>query len=253
MSEVQAYISPVLANFPFMETFGLRPYTDPREPAVFFGCYRGVDLHAIERHRGRAILLWAGRDIIKFRHNHHRLGTVIDVAFLPSIQEEVIRRRGRCFLAPYPLMKGQRLDPRKKGEAVYAYYQKNGSYGVSGRPLLSNWIKEWYPVKLPSKNKRVSWNLWYDGFSDSYYNVFAGLMLSNYARGATSIADLGLRGIPCVTNIGKFPNALNWKKIDDIQGHLKEQSKKVGTVDRELAEKTYEFLDKKYRWVNSLI
>jgi len=61
----QVYMSDAIRHFHegFRETWGLRPYDNPEEPALFVGMYSAKDLATANNHKGRALTLFSGADL----------------------------------------------------------------------------------------------------------------------------------------------------------------------------------------------
>jgi hypothetical protein len=61
----QVYMSECIKHFHdgFRDVWGLRPYDNPNEPALFVGMYNTQDLATANNHKGRALTLFSGADI----------------------------------------------------------------------------------------------------------------------------------------------------------------------------------------------
>ena len=248
MRITQCKVGSQVLHFDWKRTFEVTDYENKKKPCVFFGCYNKNDLRAILRHEGPGVIYWAGRDILRWQTaDLIGLNRFIHITTMKQIVDEVMKRGHECQLVPLHAFRGMKPNPLVKTNKIYAYYQRNGLYSIMGHNKVDKRIQECYNVVVPVV--RYDWEKWYDGICDSFYNAFVGLMLDDFARGGTTIKDMGLRGIKCITNVIDLPNCIHWKTPSDIYTAIEREKMKVGTSDPCLANKVFECLDWKFDWL----
>ena len=244
----QAYIGKQVKHFPWFETFGVVDYMDVYAPTVFFGCYTRTDFENALYHQGEGVMYWAGRDVLKWKKEQlQELKRYRHVTGLPMVAE-FLRKNGiePVMVKPH-MFSGLKVNPVKKQNKIYSYYQRNGVYSVNGNTEIDQYLQKRYTIQIPQD--RINWEDWYGGVCEGYYNCFVGLMLDDFGRGATTIKDLGLRGIRCVTNVIALPNTIPWKTKEDIYKAIQQEQEKVGTIDGKLAQEVWDCLDTEYEWL----
>lgn len=235
------------------EIYGLEPYTDPEAPSVFFGVYYNEDIHAIRNHRGSAIVRWCGRDALKWLGGSlisiDKGKPIRHVTPLPAVKIE-LEKRGLdfCQIIPLSYFPGREPDPKPAGKSIYCYYDFGS--GCSEIKPLNKEIEEKYNVIYPPRQKdRCTLMEWLGGAKENFYDVFAGLMLSDFAKGGASIVELGLMGVPCITNVLNLPNTIPWSGACDVMETLHQLEDRIGKKDVAMANAVYEKLDKKHKWL----
>lgn len=242
MRITQAYVSPSVADFPFLKCLGLEPYHDVEAPAVFYGCYTMLDLMKVMNHRGLKVIRWCGQDALDFRHwdlikNVHSVTPLRNVAVYVS---------GCITIAPENIEMS--INPTPKGNKIYAYAPASFPE-YHGSDIIKHLAVDHEIIVGDGTYSRADW---YGGIGDQYYNdSFIGLMLSPFAGGAGSVVDMGLRGRKCVTNVMWMPNAIPWETVDDIRKAIERESLTIGETDTELAQRVFDAIDKDYLWLNT--
>lgn len=243
MRITQAYVSPSVADFPFLRCLNLEPYHDVEAPAVFYGCYTMLDLIKVMNHIGFKVIRWCGQDAFDFWHwdlikdAHH----VSPLDLIPEV-----------IPVPCHLIKPENVDmvvnPTPKGSKIYAYMPSSFPE-YHGSDIIKQLAVDHEIIVGDGTYSRADW---YGGIGDRYYdNAFIGLMLSPFAGGAGSVVDMGLRGRKCVTNVMDMPNSIPWNSIDDIRKAIERESLTIGETDTELAQRVFDAIDKEYLWLNT--
>ena len=242
----QAYISPSVADFPFLRCLNLEPYHDVEAPAVFYGVYTDNDLMKILNHQGFKVIRWCGHDAFNFRHwgmlwgCHH-------VTPLWKVYQLVNEMGGYC-----ELIKPENLDmvmnPTPKESKIYAYVPASFPE-YHGIDIIKQLGLE---HKIVIGDGRASRAKWYGGLCDPYYdNTFIGLMLSPFAGGGQSVVDMGLRGKKCITNVIILPNTIPWENMEDIRRAINQEMQTIGQTDTEMAQRVFQAIDKDYGWLDT--
>jgi hypothetical protein len=257
----QGYISDTISSFDFLHHIGVGPYISQTEPVVVYGCYTPKDLKFIKSHKSKVVLRWCGADILRFGSPKYFKDIDIIHTTALRIGYDKLIQNGINVIKTLP--EGRREDrltgidmnkinPTPLGAKIYLY---NHSPKIKPtkhiRILMEELKKKKIPYSFVYSDKFYSMNEWYSGVCDQFYNEsFIGLMLSEFAKGCTSVIDLGLRGRKCVSNIIDLPNVINWKNADDICESILNEVINIGKPNKELAEQVYNSLDRKYEWLN---
>jgi hypothetical protein len=177
----QAYISDSVANFPWLEKLGLRPYDNPDQPAIFFGMYRPMDAGTLYVHRSLAVVRWCGVDslnITKPQLFTHPL--VYNISPLPQVVDKLYSFGIAC--KQIGLEKIYSLSsPKPYGDKIYAYAPPNtGDY--YGQSIIDELITRGYDIIIGDGT--ILREEWDGGRADEIYDqCYVGLVLSSYVGG----------------------------------------------------------------------
>ena len=236
MSASQARASCGVKNFNFPERFGFEPYSDPDAPAVFYGVYNAEDLQAVMSHRGPAVVRWCGIDAKN--HDPETLAAippnVRHIANNDLLRAELAKRG----IMAAPLKWGSSpVEPRPQrlGNKLYYYaLKKHPKYGFEAYEQ----IMHDYPINLITE-LLADIDAWKAGLADHYYSeTCLGLALSDFVGGAGGVKEMGIRGIPVITNITDLPNCIPWKTAADIERIMEERMQDAGKDTTALAQET---------------
>lgn len=237
----QAHISKSIADFPFLEIYKLDDYNNNTEPAVFFGMYRYEDWSIFSSHSGQKVIFWAGQDALNFKYS---LEGVRSVTAHPKVYELIKSKGFNCELVK-PSSFLNSISPQVMGENIYAYCPSLMPI-YHGIEIIQELQNE-YPIIIGDGS--YSQTEWRNEVASQFYSqCYMGLCLSPFAGGGTSIIEMGLRGMPVVTNVFELPNCYGWKTIADIRGHIERFKKSVDAVS--LARKVFAELDREFKWLN---
>jgi len=230
----QGYVSKPMLKFGFLQQYGLRKCTNSREPVVVFGCYKAPDLRFIQAHRGTIILYWCGNDSWKADLNRVNRPNIIHVTNIPAIQRYLQDKGLTIHLVRMAVR--EKPKPMIRGKKVYAYLHR-GKPEYHGSKVVKQ--LNGYPILIGDHS--IPAREWYAGKADEFYGQsFVGLFLSAYAGGGTSIVEMGVRGIRCVTNVLSMPHTIPWTDVQSVQNAINEQAQYIGKKDTELAWAVYE-------------
>lgn len=235
----QCYISKSIDDFPFRGAYGLSDYIDSSEPCIFFGCYRREDIEAIYNHKSLAVVVWCGQDAISFT-SWYMLDSpnIFSVSFMPKVYE-FLKTKTRVQAVKYPDFK-EGIKPIIKGDSVYAYCPKS-AMEYHRHDLIQQLSKRYDVIIGDGSHSQVEWR---SGLCNEYYNkCFIGVALSEFAGGGSTIVELGLRGIKCITNVLNIPNAIKWKGVGDIVFAIEQEKNNIGSTDNQLAYLVQQSLD----------
>lgn len=245
----QCYISKSVHDFPFKETYKLIDYTDQDQPCVFFGCYNPEDLETIRTHRGLAVIWWCGQDALTFKD-----WISLD---LPNIFHITERKNVKtymdwccvgCTLTAITDL-GVKGEPMERGDKIFAYAPKS-SPQYHGIKIIEELKGLGYDILIGDGS--VIQSEWRAGVLDDYYSqCYIGLVLSPFAGGGASIIEMGLRGIPCITNVMELPNTIKFRDTVDCKYLIDQNRHLIGTKGIALSEMVKESIDYNHNFLNT--
>lgn len=254
MRITQAYVSTGLKFFEkaFREKYGLKEYSNPSEPCIFFGMYGMKDWAKLSSHTGLCIVVWGGSDIAHilqlndlYLQTRFLRGNVHHIAIGKYIEEDLSVWKIPYFSVPVCPF-DHKLNIRSKGPGVYTYLPESNmsKYGL------------FYINEIMEKDKSFSpfignGLLSRDHVSRLYDSCYIGLRLTAHDGLPNTVIELGLRGIPCVYN-GGLPGSLAWETSDDIISHIENHKQYIGKCWPELALEMEAFINRdREKWLNT--
>lgn len=250
MRITQGYVSKSVMSFPFHEIYALDDYNNQTIPSVFFGMYRFEDYKLLEFHSmfQHAITFWTGQDVLQWSDDHlrfiHELSNTKTAH--PKVQEYLKSKGRHCELVK-PSTFLNSVQPQKLGPRIYAYCP-NSAPDYHGKKVLDELRCAGYEIIIGDGT--IPQHLWKHSASGFYNDIFIGLCLSEFAGGGTSIIEMGLRGIPVVTNVFKLPNCLPWRDAQDIANTIEQNKTYIGLTKKRLAQDVWDELDHEHKWLD---
>jgi hypothetical protein len=242
MRILQGYVSKSIADFPFHQIYGLDDYSNNTQPVVFFGMYRPEDFYLYQQHNGYKSILWTGQDALNFTRwdqVHNNFTAHIKVY-------ELIRQRCDCTLIQ-PSSFLNTVSPQQLGKKIYAYCP-NSAPEYHGKHIIDELRRGGYEIVIG--DGQWTQNEWGNGQANNAYDdICIGLCLSDFAGGGTSIIEMGLRGVPVVTNVFRLANCRPWLDVLDVVAEIETQLALSGTTDAVLAQAVWEGLDHEFKWL----
>ena len=237
MQITQGHKSASLGDFKFMELFSLSTYTDSTKPLVMYGCYNEYDYNIVRNHKAQLVIIWLGLDSKCIIDSHiFKASNIVNVSEKRQIQTILDTHGIGCMLIK-PLAFTSIGSPVTLGNKVYSYVHKNDPeyYGSKIIEQINT------PYEILIADYTIKQSEWYGGVCESYYSqAFVGLALSSFCGGGTSILELGLRGIRCITNVLQTPNAIPFQNVKGIEAAIKDEAMNIGTVNNKLIEQMKE-------------
>jgi len=234
---------------PFVDRHGLSPYTDPSAPVVFYGLYTPDDAQALSRHKGLAIVLWRGSDIMKFPPTALKVMTkpnVRHLAISSFIQDDLAKANVPCKVVPIVGSDMNGFSPTPLGSEIYAYAPKTKPKFYR-QDLLDRVVERCgfgvNVVESPYQFDRVA-------LRGIYERCFLGIRLTPHDGIANSVVELGLMGRRSIYNGGQ-PSAIPWGGLDDILTAIQVESKRVGQVDHEMARAVFDYINVGESWLTT--
>lgn len=248
MRIMQAYVSKSVMSFPFHEIYALDDYNNRRNEAVFFGMYRYEDWVLLDVHgTDGSIVFWTGQDILQWDDLH-----------LAVMHERCKSKTAHIKVHQYLINKGHdcelvqpaaflnSVNPQKLGPKIYAYCPKEAEE-YHGKKVLDELRLMGYDILIGDGS--IPQNLWKHSCNGFYDDIFVGLCLSEFAGGGTSIIEMGLRGIPVITNVFELPNCYRWNGVEDVAAEIEALKQRIGTTDHSLANEVWQSLDHEHKWL----
>lgn len=245
MRILQGYVSKSVMSFPFHEIYALDDYNDDYEPAVFFGMYRYEDYRiAVDNADKRTKVFWTGQDIIDYKWDLFPLN---NVTAHPKVFNLIKSKGHECeFVQPAAFLNS--VNPQKLGPKIYAYCPKEAE-DYHGKKVLDELRLMGYDILIGDGS--IPQNLWKHSCNGFYDDIFVGLCLSEFAGGGTSIIEMGLRGIPVITNVFNLPNCIPWidGDADFVAAAIEALKPRIGTVNEPVAQEVWQSLDHEHKWL----
>lgn len=238
MNIKQGYASDSMKAFRFVEKHKLPHYNNIEEDMVVFGVYNDQDIEVIAKHKGRVIVQWEGLDCKRYGHlEMFKRMDIINVSPHFRIVDYFKTIGVKCHEVKW--ITDEKPKAQVLGDKVYAYVNKNAKEYYGGDIIENLRVKQHILIA----DYTVPMDVWKKGLNVVYYSqAFISLQLSKFAGGGNSIVELGLRGVKVITNILKIPHCVSWETSADIERIIKEESKKIGTVNEGLSQEVYSVL-----------
>jgi hypothetical protein len=242
----QAYISKSVAPFKnrWLKMFNVVEYNNVNEPAVFF--YNTVkDLPSILNHKTKCVVVITSSHTVQLEKAAHALNKPNIKILATARISERLKEMGIKSYWPKQGILVEKVEPVRLGNMIYTYIPKPEIYGLETLQKINTK----YEILIGGR-PRINMDVWYNGECKNYYDkAFVGLNLSETSAGQTSIVDLGLRGIRCITNVIQMPHTIPWKTIKDIENAIDTEAEYIGTINSELAKQVYESMDYEQKWL----
>jgi hypothetical protein len=242
----QAYVSKSIMDFPFHQIYSLDDYNTLREPAVFFGMYRFEDFCLADQHREyrEPIIFWTGQDALGEQRWYKNLG--INITAHPKVKKHLNDLGCDCkIVKPAAFLNMQ--QSQILGKKIYAYCPSSAP-DYHGKKVIDELRCGGYEIVIG--DGQFSQTEWRNSKADFFYkDIFIGLCLSEFAGGGGSIIEMGLRGIPVVTNVFDLPNCIPWGSLEDVMLAIELETKNIGTINERLSRQVWNDLDHKYKWL----
>lgn len=242
---MQCFVSKSVEDFPFREIYGLTEYTDSLQPCIFFGMYRNQEYDVFKRHKGEKTIFWTGQDSITFNH-WRRVSKARHVTAHPKVYNFLLDKVPVVTLVK-PSSFLNEVNAQKLGKKIYAYCPISMPQ-YHGKNIIDELRCGGYEITIG--DGQWTQNEWGNGkANDAYDNICVGLCLSGYAGGGTSIIEMGLRGIPVVTNVFDLPHTIKWASLLDVVDAIEVQLSKTGDTNISLAHDVWASLDHDHAWI----
>lgn len=235
----------------FRQQHGLGFYSNPFMPTVFFGCYSSEDWFRLAYHRGLAVLVWAGSDILQVLKNPGR--EVFSAARQSNVRHVAISDYMAADLdqlgLPYTRLPLCCVDQRafspvarQSADGVFVFLPR-GDEAKYGGEVVSEAMRlapEFRWVIHDTRDANA------DAMREKYGRCFVGVRPLAHDGLSNTVVELGLMGRRCVWN-GGSPNAIPWQTAADIVAAIRHE-RAARDDHREVASAMREFLTLPPSW-----
>lgn len=242
MRITQGYVSKSVMSFPFHEIYALDDYNSWEKPSVFFGMYRYEDLRLVEDNKEEKIIFWTGQDV----QDCTDFPKAINVTAHPKVYRMFNDLGLECQLVT-PSTFLNAVQPQQLGPKIYAYCPRSAE-DYHGKKALDELRLMGYDILIGDGS--IPQHLWKHSQDGFYADIFVGLCLSDFAGGGTSIIEMGLRGIPVITNVFDLPNCIPWTDAQHIALFIEGLKSDIGKTNEKLANDVWNELDHEHNWLD---
>jgi hypothetical protein len=226
----QASVAPALNFFKdnFLKKFKLNEYSDINKPAIFFGAAHNSDL--INQHQGIKIILPSNPDDYPNINNYQNTFFICSDNY--NLPADIPRKSLTPEIKDYNL-----FTPNILGDKIYFYSGFKNGWDKS-HSLVNEIQKQinYEIITTSHENLKDYYNL-SDLKSQFYDKCFLNLNITGEGNGLSTVIELGLMGRktifkPFSNNIQRieFPNFIYYNTLEDIFEIIKNESKKIGTI-----------------------
>lgn len=200
---------------------------DENEPYLFMGIYNNKDIEKLLNHKGLAVVLWCGGDIINVSKIPDR-DNIKHIAIGHWVEESLIKNNKKYKVMHVCFEYNDIFKPCVLGDKVYCY-ASNEIYGLS----LAKEIAKEIPFEVIFTDKDRKYNP--EELDKLYSQCFIGMRLRKENDGnSATVQGMSFKGIRSIWN-GDNPLAIKWETKQDIINAIMEESKKIGTMQESLA------------------
>jgi hypothetical protein len=265
MRITQGYGSPAgrLRGNEFFRYWNLREYDNPEEPVVFFGLYpdwdgeikkmmnTSQDMKVYNNHKGFKVLLCGSPEYEMGYFNR------IDKESLNLVAVDDWEVKAcKALKLPYKHLKIPYFDfdnyqPTPLGDKIYSHIVMGEKEGEWGQQF--NWSFKYEKLmKLFGEDMFCFPKEWVMAhemlpyFNQSFVNI-----KPHKIRGYVTSWKLGVMGRNTITvNTEDAPNFIHYSTDDELKRLVDEESKKIGTIQNEISEKTRNYFHQSDDWLH---
>lgn len=245
----QAFVGVKNFEKDFLKKWDLSLYHDIKAPAVFFGIYKN-HYNVLLRHRGPAILIWAGSDIINVNQgliNELRRRDFHHVAISNFIAKDLSQLNIPFREIPITPIDYRIFTPEPLGDCIYMYIPetKTESSVFYGAEYLTA-IQEAFPenkilVSNFHKHSRLE-------IREIYKQCFIAVRPTPHDGLSNTVVEMGMMGRRCIFN-GNTPNAIHFLSEKDMIQKILTEKNRIGKSFPEVAKQTKEYVDIGTNWL----
>jgi hypothetical protein len=234
----------------FLKRWKLDEYNNPNEPSLFVGLYDDNDRKIFSNHKSYKLLYFAGIDLC-----HQNLTLVanspntICIGYGPDWLYQVLDNYKIPYSKTRILLKSfDDFTPSPLGENIYVYKGLKGN-----RPSHYKWEEIVKPLQQVFGEDRIIYtqNLPLNELKENYYKDCFVYVRPNPMGGGTAMFELGHMGRRTLTNQHTdFSICSGFKNINELLDLIMEESKKIGTLQPQVAEELKSMFDHEGKWLN---
>ena len=218
---------------------------DKYSSCLFVGCYSEDDLNNILNHRGLVVIRWCGSDIKRISENWmnriNQKSNIYHIAISNWIADK-LKEFGLKYkfipLVPNYLdyWKCEGIETPK----IYMY----GFDERHGIDIVER-VKKDISYTIIHINSCYKYNM--KTLYSIYKECFLGLRLNSFDGESATVQEMGLMGRRTIYN-GEQPAAIHWEDEQDVIELVNEESKKIGTIQKELSIATKNYFNVGNEW-----
>jgi len=233
----------------FFEKYSLDYYKDREKPSLFFS---GWSCSPIKKHKSLGVVIWRGTDItndkiLSLKNKKY----IYHIAVSSFIKEDLKNQNIKYKFIPVVGRDMSIFIPTLLGNEIYAYAPYNDNlkyfkrYGMDIIKKIQKKIR--YKINIIKYSNKYSRK----EMKEIYNLCFCGLRLTEHDGIPSQVIEMGLMGRKSFYN-GGIPGSIKWNKkdIDSIVEGIKEEAKKIGTIDYDYSDKIKNFINIGDNWLN---
>mgnify|MGYP001465524149 CR=1 FL=1 len=253
MSKIkQVYFTKTLNFFKkdFLKRWGLKEYNNPNEPSLFVGLYSKEDVNTFINHKSYKVLYFGGNDlqppqleIVSKSPKTFCIGYGGDWLYKTLDAYKILYTELRILLKDF-----SSFTPTPLGENIYVYKGLLGN-----RHDHYKWNDVVKPLQEVFGKDRIIYadNISLTELHEKYYNNSFVYLRPNPKGGGTAMFELGHMGRRTISNDhSRFSICSGYKDISSIIDLIMEESKKIGTIQPQIAEELKSMFDHEGNWLN---
>ena len=234
----------------FFKKYSLNKYNNFENPAIFFSLW-GFGL--IKRHKGVAVIIWRGSDIIKMENklkSIRKMKNVYHVAISSYIANDFEKYGIKYKFIPIVGVDTKYFKPCLMGNEIYTYVPSvfpkkyHERYGMAVIKKIQKKCK--YKINIIDSSTKYNRKEMFE----IYKRCFCGLRMIKHDGLPNQVIEMGLMGRKSFYN-GDIPGSIKWdKNIDKIISNIDEEAKKINTINYEHANEIEKFINIGSDWLN---
>lgn len=253
----QSYFSSSISFFQkkFIRKFNLTLYSNPKKPALFFGCYpNSKNINAIKNHKSLGVIIWRGTDALNIKKNIVpilRRPNIRHVAISSYIEKDLIRWRLPYKFIPISSINTNSFDTCPLGDSIYIY-SSHGNPKFYGMDIVKRIEEEVgkMGVRCIVGYARGENSVPHNRISDIYKKCFLGLRLTKHDGLSNTVLELGLMGRRCIWN-GGIPTSIPWVDDRSILNGIRDNLSFINTIQDGVSESIKKYLDIGTEWMTT--
>lgn len=236
----------------FRRRWNLKKYYDPTKPSIFLGLFLDEDFDLFNKHKSISVFMPAGGEILrdpdkiinvlKNKEDNH-------VVCYGKISDFFKKNGISCHELNIPVKSYDVFTPTVLGNKVYYYLGVNGDrhselcYEEIIKPLIDEFGEGLF---ITAKNIHI------DKLHEDFYKNCFLYIQPQPSSGLTTMFELGHMGIMTASNFSKtLPNVINYKSLKDLKKIIKNEKKKINTIQNEISQKVKNSFFQKNDWLDT--
>ena len=230
------------------EKYNLIDYSNHKDPVLFMGCYKDIDVKKIINHKGFVLLLWLGTDAMRITPQRARSLGKSNIYHICSSEyiEKDLKKAGLKYKRINLAITTHVPNPHPLGEYVYFYYGRTNPefYGSSRAVRIKEKLKD-IKFIFATKGTFPIWEM-----SGVYKKCFFGLRLTPHDGLPQTVLEMGMMGRKCVWN-GDFPGCYQWGNDQNIIDAIYKERENIGRTNHKLIEDINNYMEQGNNWLNT--